>query len=171
MAPFIKHPSTYSRIDWDLLHNGPINLYWRLPYVEADTSWLLAHGYQVDSFDASSWDTEEEMHLDLKTKLEFPDYYGGNLNALNDCLRDLEISDDGGRAIAILHFDHFASRMPEVAWNVLDILADQSRNALLFGRRLLAIVQSDDVRFSLRPVGATSVHWNPKEWLNSDRGL
>lgn len=28
----------------------------------------------------------EQFHIALKEKLDFPDYYGGNLNALYDCL-------------------------------------------------------------------------------------
>ena len=30
-----------------------------------------------------------EIHAELKEKLDLPDYYGGNLDALNDCLGEL----------------------------------------------------------------------------------
>ena len=30
-----------------------------------------------------------EMHLVIREALDFPDYYGGNLDALWDCLRDM----------------------------------------------------------------------------------
>ncbi|MFD9005044.1 barstar family protein [Streptomyces sp. NPDC059582] len=30
------------------------------------------------------------MHRDVATAIDFPDYYGHNLDALNDCLRDVE---------------------------------------------------------------------------------
>ena len=32
----------------------------------------------------------EEAHEELKTSLNFPDYYGKNLDALNDCLSEIE---------------------------------------------------------------------------------
>ena len=32
---------------------------------------------------------KEELHAYLAEKLRFPDYYGGNLAALNDCLGDI----------------------------------------------------------------------------------
>lgn len=32
----------------------------------------------------------EEAHEELKSALDFPDYYGKNLDALNDCLSEIE---------------------------------------------------------------------------------
>ncbi len=69
------------------------------------------------------------------------------------------------------HYDYVARQMPDVAWRVLDIIASQARYFLLFGRRLLALVQSDDPRLHFKPVGACPVDWNGREWLNKDRGL
>ena len=40
--------------------------------------------------DAEKMQTREEMHEYLKEVLEFPEYYGGNLDALYDCLTDME---------------------------------------------------------------------------------
>ena len=42
-----------------------------------------------------------QMHEELKRKLELPDYYGNNLDALNDCLgerreRELIVIEDAG---------------------------------------------------------------------------
>ncbi|MGV9663746.1 hypothetical protein [Nocardia niigatensis] len=42
---------------------------------------------------------------------------------------------------------------------------------MLAGEQLIALVQSNDPRFALAPVGATPVIWNDAEWLNSHRGL
>lgn len=33
---------------------------------------------------------EKQAHIYLKEKLKFPDYYGGNLDSLADCLTDLD---------------------------------------------------------------------------------
>ena len=41
--------------------------------------------------------------------------------------------------------------------------------ALLWGARLVALVQSDDPHLKLPVVGACSVGWNPRERLDSLR--
>ncbi len=38
---------------------------------------------------AAGWDTPEKAHADLAKALNFPAYYGHNLDALYDCLTDL----------------------------------------------------------------------------------
>ena len=38
------------------------------------------------TLDGSRMTDRESMHAELKAKLRLPDYYGGNLDALNDCL-------------------------------------------------------------------------------------
>ncbi|HCA20947.1 MAG TPA: barstar [Lachnospiraceae bacterium] len=39
--------------------------------------------------DLSDIVTKEELHKRLKVFFKFPDYYGGNLDALHDCLTDI----------------------------------------------------------------------------------
>ncbi|HEY0251600.1 MAG TPA: hypothetical protein VGC41_08735, partial [Kofleriaceae bacterium] len=52
-----------------------------------------------------------------------------------------------------------------LATGILDVIAIQARPHLLFGRRLLALVQTDVPDLALPPIGRTSVSWNPREWL------
>lgn len=49
-----------------------------------------AFAYCKDSFIANFENINggEELFNQLKTMLKFPDYFGGNWNALNDCLGD-----------------------------------------------------------------------------------
>lgn len=42
--------------------------------------------------DLSDVKTVEGLHAELKEALELPDYYGGNLDALHDCLTDIASS-------------------------------------------------------------------------------
>lgn len=42
--------------------------------------------------DLSNIKTTEALHAELKDALELPEYYGGNLDALHDCLTDLAAS-------------------------------------------------------------------------------
>jgi RNAse (barnase) inhibitor barstar len=171
MAVFLYEPPTWERIDWQLMQNGPVSLYWRETYLDEDLRWLKEHGYRVETFDASAWTTEVQMHADFARTLAFADYYGSNLDALNDCLSDLEIPYEGGLVVVLRHFDAFTRRFTRVAWTVLDILANRSRTFMLCGLRFIAVAQSDDATLNLSPVGATAVNWNRREWLNRDRGL
>ena len=51
--------------------------------------------------DGARMDSRAGMHGELKEKLALPDYYGGNLDALNDCLgerreRELIVIENSG---------------------------------------------------------------------------
>ena len=41
--------------------------------------------------DLSEVKTVEALHVALKEAFEFPEYYGGNLDALHDCLTDIAV--------------------------------------------------------------------------------
>jgi Barstar (barnase inhibitor) len=158
-----------------LLINTPVTLFWRPQILDETTGWLTDHGYQVTQIQASHWSTEHDLHRDIAAVLSFPDYYGRNLNALNDCMRDVVSQDYGwtpntaGLALVFTGYDSFAARCPRPAQIVLDIMADSSRSAALFGRRLMCLVQSNDPHIRFQPVGATAVAWNDAEWLDSKR--
>ena len=40
--------------------------------------------------DAAMFENKEASHEYLKKELNFPDYYGNNLDALSDCLTDMD---------------------------------------------------------------------------------
>jgi hypothetical protein len=169
MAVF--HERGSQRLDWMLLHNGPVTLYYRSDILGTDLAWLQEQGYHVEPFDCMSWLTIDALHDAVAVQLQFPDYYGRNLHAFNDCLSDLLIPEQSGCVLVFLRYDAFAARFPDVAWQVLDIIAVQARYFLLRGRRLLALVQSDDPRIAFAPIGACPVLWNSHERLDKQRGL
>jgi RNAse (barnase) inhibitor barstar len=119
------------------------------------------------------------MHESLKAQLSFPDYYGKNLNALDECvLDDLVVPDSGGLALVLNHYDRFykpvlnrASDEGSTAAVVLSIFTKAVRYHMLFGRRLLILVQSDDPTIEFGRLGGAAAWWNHREWLNKNRGL
>jgi hypothetical protein len=176
MAAFDPDTDLSDDLALRLMVNTSVTLFWRTEVLRQSTSWLESHGYQVTQFDASDWSTDRDLHRDIAAALNFPAYFGYNLDALNDCLRDVVSQDYGwapdttGLALVFTGYDAFAARRPRTAQIVLDIMADQSRSALLVGRRLMCLVQSNDPHIRFEPVGATGVAWNDAEWLDSARG-
>ena len=179
MVAFNQQDKHGNRLDWKILRDGSITLYWRRELFDEDLDWFRQQHYQVFSFDCERWASTEEMHADFQRTLSFPAYYGRNLDAFNDCLGDLPVPDTGGMAVALTRFDAYAkgpgatpiaSGRPE-AEIVLDLLARASRHFLLTGRRFVTLVQTDDPRTRFDSLGCVSAHWNQREWLNKNRGL
>ena len=169
MAAF--HPDEWQKFDFQLLKNSPVTLYYRSEVLDKTVIQFQDSGYGIDEFDCSAWKSESDFHREIALGLEFPNYYGQNLNAFNDCMRDIEIPDLGGRIIVLRKFDSFTAYEPEVAQIVLDILARSSWRFLLTGQRLMTLVQSTNPRIVFDRVGAHPVVWNPLEWSNNNRGL
>lgn len=167
----LTHP-----IDYRLAINGFVTLFWSRQVLGSTVDWLSDHGYRVVQADASAWRTELDMHMDVALVLNFPDYYGRNLDALNDCLSDVAACeygfsrDDTGLALVVYGFDRFVHHEVRAAHALLDIFAVQARCAALLGHRMLCLAQSDDAHLALPPVGATPVTWNDAEWADSNRG-
>ncbi len=101
------------------------------------------------------------MHVSLEAALSFPAYYGKNLDALDECIQeDLAMPDVGGLVLVLYHYDQFAranlgvgSNQKSIAEVVLDIFARAVRYHMLFGRRLLILVQSDHSRIQFARLG------------------
>jgi len=171
MASFTQDPDEWQRLDWQLLQNSAIALYFQNALLEEDVAWLATHDYRVLALRAGACHTPQDLLVELGKLLEFPDYYGRNLNAFNDCLSDVEVPQTGGLALVLHQFDSFVRLEPSFAQAVLDICANNFRRFLLTGRRFVVLVQTDAPRITFEPVGASAVTWNRREWLDSKRGL
>lgn len=101
---------------------------------------LVAGGSAIKRVDAGNWDADTYLAA-ISGALNFPAYFGNNLDALVDCLRDVPAS-----ILAIYQFESFVAAAPEKAVTLIDILrgADQ----------LTVFLQSDDP--DLRIEGATT---------------
>lgn len=152
-------------LDWYIMRNGWISLYWRTTILDDDLKWFENENYVILEFNCRTWDNDKIMHSQLKEKFDFPDYYGENFSALRDCLSDLNIIKTG----LVLVFRHLDNLKKQTAHTFLDIMADSSRLHMLFGNRVITLAQVDDPDYEIDPVGQTSVIWNGLEWPNSRR--
>ena len=89
--------------------------------------------------DASSWNDLDDALAGIARVLRFPDYFGGNLDALVDCLRDI-VDGEGGidlrsRALAVhvRGYRGFAARSAGQAARLEAALADASSEAAAEG--------------------------------------
>jgi hypothetical protein len=143
--------------------------------LRSNVAWLSDHGYRVVHLEASRWRIEQDVHADLALALNFPDYYGRNLDALNECLSDVAGCDygfseaDAGLVLVMRGIDRFMQRQPRLALDLMDAVVGTARGAALFGHRILCLVQSDDPNLEIPPIGAAVVSWNDAEWMNSNR--
>lgn len=177
MAVFIPDEVTDQQLDWTILRDGGIALYWRPEVLANDLKWYESYGYTIVQFDAAEWNSEDQMHASLKSHRSFPDYYGRNLDALNDCLwSDLTVPDAGGLVLVLNHYDRFAKAIQiedaggrSFAQVVLHVFARAVRYQMLFGKRLLVLVQSGDPPIRFDNLAAISADWNPREWFDKDR--
>jgi RNAse (barnase) inhibitor barstar len=168
------------QLDWTILRDGGVALYCKPEILTQDLNWLESKGYGIVSFEAGEWSCEEQMHLELKSALSFPDYYGRNLDALNECIcEDLVVPDEGGLVLVFRSYDRFASAVQldiraggrSFAEIVLHVLAHAVRFHMLFGRRLLIIVQSGNPRIRFDNLAPVFADWNPREWFDKNRDL
>lgn len=160
------------RLDWRLLQNGFINLYWRTNYLDEDVQKLEQLNYKIVTFDCSLWKTMPECAADFSSKLNIQ-WQGNSLDALDDLLADVDIPFESGLVLVFSKYNLLKKIEPRASWSwdILDILASNGRQHLLFGKRLVCMVQVDEPTLAFQPVGAQAVNWNPREWLNKNRGL
>lgn len=171
MAAFTYDESSWSRLDYVLLRDGGVGIYWADHILHEDLAWLRNERYAIHEFNGANWRVEADFHDAVAETLSFPGYYGRNLDAFHDCMGDVEVPVEGGMVILIRNVDAVGLGEGQFLPVVLDILAATTRQKLLFGRRLLTLLQSRNPAIDFSPVGAVPVMWNPREWLRSKRGL
>ena len=177
MASWDRAAELAHAVDYRLVHNTFVTMFWQRSLLDDTIRWLVDHDYDVVSLDAGAWRAAPDMFRDVAEALDFPAYFGQNLDALNDCMHDVAKCDYGwrpdatGLVLVLNNFDQFAAVARRTAQIMLDIFADQARAALLIGNRLICLVQSNDPRIAFDPVGAMPVMWNDAEWLDAKRGL
>ena len=170
MAVFGTDSRSEHPLDWQLMQDSFVSLFREDDFLAATTSWLGEHGYQVVTFDAGSRVDEADLHRDFAGQLGFPDYYGGNPGALDDCLWGVAAGDYGldpnaaGLVLVIERYDLFAAHHLRPATILLDIFATEARSAALYGHRMMCLVRTDLPESQFPPLGATRARgpiWPP----------
>ena len=91
-----------------------------------------AHYYiaVIDGFDCR---TLKSFLKEIGRAFNFPPYYGQNLNALNDCLNDLEWLDKPNYILIIKNSKEFLRKDPEEMWShIFHFWKECLSNGLLF---------------------------------------
>jgi len=84
--------------------------------------------YYIAVLDGSRCQTMKAFLKEMGRVFKFPSYYGQNLNALNDCLNDLEWLDKPNYILFIKNYGEFFSKEPEDVKNhVLELLEKVSK--------------------------------------------
>jgi hypothetical protein len=85
------YPQNLACITWSCVHfDSALD-------VPATALTLLKYGVRLFSFSALDIDTKEQLLDAIAAAMEFPDYFGRNWDALNDCLGDMMWATRGGR--------------------------------------------------------------------------
>ncbi|BAH56153.1 barstar family protein [Rhodococcus opacus] len=151
------------RFDWSLLQNGNVYRYDTAFQLDSACTRLTDLGYLVHHIEAELWTTVADMHTAFANAMSFPAYYGRNLDAFNDVLRDVAMFDYGsdptssGTVLAIADYDTLAGIDRRTAGEVLDIFAFQARLAALYGHPMLCLAESTVTDYP--PVGGRPVYF------------
>jgi len=70
--------------------------------------------------DGNSVTSMEDIHASLARQLEFPEWYGGNLDALHDCLTDFHEDVD----LSIVHPEALFERLGSAYVRLTRVLSD-----------------------------------------------
>lgn len=170
MALFNRYANNCSRVDWAILIQGSISLYYDENILEKDLDWLKNNEYRVINLDFNTIKSTKKFHEIVKKVCEFPDYYGENMSALSDCLmHDLEIPFESGCVLVLKKYNIFYEKEPDFAHDILERLDETSRRRILMGERLIILLQSDNPLFSPNKIGAYNISWNRHEYIEKYR--
>jgi RNAse (barnase) inhibitor barstar len=99
---------------------------WRcVQFLSASAEWpsasaLAEQGLELADLDAGSLASEGELLAELSKVFRFPDYFGGNWDALDECLRDLEWLPAQGYVLRVHNAEALWARLPAAAGKLVE---------------------------------------------------
>ncbi|MEK8181258.1 barstar family protein [Flavobacterium buctense] len=155
------------KVDLGIMGKGFLSLYYKEDIINYDIDLLQKKKYKIVEFDCNDINSDIELHFALQGKQNFLDYVGENFAALDDCLIDYEIDNNG----VVVVFRHLNNLDLESIYSLLDIFATHARRKFVIGQKLLVLIQVDNPKFKIiQPIGAVNFYlWNDKEWFEGER--
>ncbi len=157
-----KQEALQHNLDHEILRNSPISLYHNHQYFEADVAWFQEHGYEVQLFDMVTIKIITNLMLELQKRLLVPNL-ATNLAPTNlpsfdvaqigldafadyfsDTIEKYQESKHTGLLIAIKNIEVLHRLDKQFTLDLLSILAASAHNFMIYGIRLITIVQSTD---------------------------
>ena len=83
-------------------------------------STLAAQGLVLADLDAGSITSEDDLLRELARVFHFPDYFGENWDALDECLRDLEWLPARGYVLRVHDAEALWTRLPAAAGKLVE---------------------------------------------------
>jgi barstar (barnase inhibitor) len=112
-----------------------------LPFAASLLAEAAADGLTTARIDLSRVTTKAAFLAEFARRLDFPDYFGHNWDAFDDCLRDLAWQPSPGHAFLIVAFDRFASAAP-ADWRIaLDVFQSATEEWRRAGKPLYDVMQ------------------------------
>lgn len=155
MIEFKNEPETWKRLDYEIISRGFLKPYNDYEVLKDNVEWLISEGYKTIEFDCTEWRDKEIMHKTLHSQFDFPNYYGHNWDALQECLNEIEIQENG----LVVIFDNFNSMNIKHAHTLIDVFVSSAQRHLIFSERLLVLIKVESRNFILNPFGERNFYW------------
>jgi hypothetical protein len=107
------------------------------------TTRARAAGLAVHRVDLSGATTKSELLTAVARALDFPDWFGGNWDALEDSLGDLSWLPEGGLVVLVEGFEGVRTAVPGELDTLLDVLRSAARSWEAEKRTFLVLVADE----------------------------
>jgi RNAse (barnase) inhibitor barstar len=145
MSTFRESPELYKQIDYKIVRNGCFLFYRSSGELGNDLMQLDKSGYTIAEFNCHGISNLLEQ---FNKQFHFAPYFRNNLDALNDCIEDIEINGTG-LVIALKNLDNLKKDDSEM---LLEILVNRAQMNFIIGKRLLILAHSNNAVFRLEPL-------------------
>jgi hypothetical protein len=179
MAIFTEEEEERGRIDWEVFHDGGVGAFQKAVRLDGAIGQLRERGYGIAEVsgltsaaqigDARSHPAPVDAHhapaallTDLldQVSMRYCGWSAKNLDALCDTLRYIDFSEVTGWVLVFRNFDRFFEVDSWWAAGVVDVIAQVSREHLMRGHRLMALLHAEGRAVELGKVGGFTLWWN-----------